>query len=203
MSDKIWNVYNIEAHLILWWFPLRQCLTLIWLPDSGLGLAESHQASCCIWNPYPCQKQGFITFPGWQVIQPNFKLATGVLGCVFKITFPSDIEENMLPLFIHWLSSRNKKVSIIIIKIQCFSISGCYKSNFFFHVNWIFRWNFARSFFLPKQCPSLRSIFQKAICLWVKIWYRNQAACSESNPVQSSRYRSTNWPRKGHPLKFE
>ena len=56
---------------------------------------------------------------------------------------------------------------------------------------------------LPKQRPSLRSILRSFIGLWVKIWHRNKTACSESNPVQSSRSKSTTCPRKGSLLRFE
>ena len=58
----------------------------------------------------------------------------------------------------------------------------------------------------PKQrCqrPLFCSIFQSFIGLWVKIWHRNKTACSESNPVQSSRSKSTTCPRKGSLLRFE
>ena len=61
----------------------------------------------------------------------------------------------------------------------------------------------ARSCCRPKQRPSLRSIFLSVIGLWVKIWHRNKTACSESNPVQSSRSKSTTCPRKGRLLRFE
>ena len=53
------------------------------------------------------------------------------------------------------------------------------------------------------QRPSLRSIFRSAIGLWVKLWHRNKAACSELNPVQSSRSKLTTCPRKGRMLRFE
>ena len=55
----------------------------------------------------------------------------------------------------------------------------------------------------PKQRPSLRSILRSFIGLWVKIWHRNKTSCSESNPVQSSRSKSTTCPRKGSLLRFE
>ena len=61
----------------------------------------------------------------------------------------------------------------------------------------------ARSCCRPNQCPLLRSILRLFIGLWVKIWHRNKTACSESNPVQSSRSKSTTCPRKGSLLRFE
>ena len=57
--------------------------------------------------------------------------------------------------------------------------------------------------FLPKQRPSLRSIFWSFIGLWVKIWHRNETTSSKSNPVQSSRSKLTTCPRKGRLLRFE
>ena len=61
----------------------------------------------------------------------------------------------------------------------------------------------ARSCCLPKQRPLLRSIFLSVIGLWVKIWHRNKTAYSKSNPVQSSRSKSTSCVRKGCQLKFQ
>ena len=55
----------------------------------------------------------------------------------------------------------------------------------------------------PKMRPSLRSIFLSVTGLWVEIWHRNKTACSESNPVQSSRSKSTTWTRKGRLLRFD
>ena len=55
----------------------------------------------------------------------------------------------------------------------------------------------------PKQHPSLCSIFQSVIGLWVEIWLGTKTACSESNPVQSSRSKSMTCPRKVHLLKFK
>ena len=55
----------------------------------------------------------------------------------------------------------------------------------------------ARSCCRPKPCPLLRSIFRSVIGLRVKIWHRNKTACSESDPVQSSRSKSTTCLRKG------
>ena len=39
--------------------------------------------------------------------------------------------------------------------------------------------------------------------LWLKIWHRNKTACSELNPVQSSRSKSKTCLRKGRLLKLE
>ena len=61
----------------------------------------------------------------------------------------------------------------------------------------------ARSCCRPKPRPWLRSIFLSVIGLCVKLWHRNKTKCSESNPVQSSRSKSTTCPRKGRMLKFE
>ena len=61
----------------------------------------------------------------------------------------------------------------------------------------------AKSCCRPKQPPLLRSIFLSFIGLWVKIWHRNKTACSKLNPVQSSRSKSTTYPRKGHLLRYE
>ena len=55
----------------------------------------------------------------------------------------------------------------------------------------------------PKQRPSLSSILQSFIGLWVKIWHRIKRACSKSNPVRSSKSMSTTCLRKGRLLKFE
>ena len=49
----------------------------------------------------------------------------------------------------------------------------------------------------PKPRPSLCSIFRSFIGLWEKIWHGSKTACSKSNPVQSSRSKSTTCPRKG------
>ena len=76
-------------------------------------------------------------------------------------------------------------------------------SHFFFSCEMKISMELARSCCRPKQRPSLRSIFLSVIGLWVKIWHRNKTACSESNPVQSSRSKSTTCPRKGSLLRFE
>ena len=55
----------------------------------------------------------------------------------------------------------------------------------------------------PKQRPSLRSILQSFIGLWVKLWHRNKTTGFESNLVQSSRSMSMTCPRKGHVLRFK
>ena len=55
----------------------------------------------------------------------------------------------------------------------------------------------------PKPRPSLRSIFRSFIGLSVKIWHRNKTVCFESNPVQSSRSKSTTCLRKMRLLRFE
>ena len=55
----------------------------------------------------------------------------------------------------------------------------------------------------PKQRPLFCSIFLSFIGLWVNIWHRNKIACSESNPVQSSRSKSRTCLRKGRLLRFK
>ena len=60
-----------------------------------------------------------------------------------------------------------------------------------------------RSCCLPRQRPSLHSIFLSVIRLWAKIWYRNKTACSKLNPVQSSRSLSMTCLRKGLLLRFQ
>ena len=47
------------------------------------------------------------------------------------------------------------------------------------------------------------SVFLSVNDLWAKIWHRNKTACSKSNPVQSSRSKSTTWPRKRSLLRFK
>ena len=76
-------------------------------------------------------------------------------------------------------------------------------SHFLFSCEMKISMELARSCCRPKPRPSLRSILRSFIGLWVKIWHRNKTACSESNPVQSSRSVSTTCPRKGSLLRFE
>ena len=61
----------------------------------------------------------------------------------------------------------------------------------------------AKSCCRPKQRPSLRSIFLSVIGLQVQIWPGNKTACSEWNPVQSSRSELTTCLRKGSLLRFK
>ena len=76
-------------------------------------------------------------------------------------------------------------------------ISARDKHLFFFHVIswWTFRWN--RQEVVADQRRA------QGIGLWVEIWHRNKTACSESNPGQNSRSKSTNCPKKGRLLRFE
>ena len=57
---------------------------------------------------------------------------------------------------------------------------------------------------LPTKAAPIASL-NLAIIHWSlsKIWHRNKTACSESNPVQSSRSKSTTCPRKGSLLRFK
>ena len=57
--------------------------------------------------------------------------------------------------------------------------------------------------YISKQQSSLGSVFRSIIGLWVKIWHGNKATCSESNPVQKSRSKSTTCPWKGSLLGFQ
>ena len=66
-------------------------------------------------------------------------------------------------------------------------------SHFLFSCEMKISMELARSCCRPKPRPSLRSILRSFIGLWVKIWHRNKTACSESNPVQRSRSKSTTW----------
>ena len=94
------------------------------------------------------------------------------------------LEENMLPLLRYWLSSIVKKV-LMLRRYWAMT------TDFFF----IGKWSFHGIDQKLKQRPSLRSILRCFIGLWVKIWHRNKTACSELNPVQSSRSKSTTSPR--------
>ena len=104
------------------------------------------------------------------------------------------LDENILPLLQYWLRSRVNKVSML-----CRYWGGT--SHFLFSCEMKILMELARSCCRPKQRPLLCSIFQSVIGLWVKIWHRNK--CSVSNPVQSSRSKSTTCPRKGRLLRFE
>ena len=96
----------------------------------------------------------------------------------------------MLPLLRYWLSSRVNKVLMLCSKLRAAT------SHFFFSCEMKISMELAKSFCRPKPRPSLRWIFLSVIGLWVKIWHRNRTACSESNPVQSSRSKSTICPLK-------
>ena len=48
-----------------------------------------------------------------------------------------------------------------------------------------------------------KSNYPSFIGLWVKLKYRNKSACSELNPVQSSKSKLTICPRKGRLLRFQ
>ena len=105
------------------------------------------------------------------------------------------LEENVLPLLRYWLSPRVKKVLMLCrywaattdflfvgINISIESAGNCCQR---------------------KTQLLLRSILWSFIGLWVKIWHRNKTAYSKSNPVQSSRSKSTSCVRKGCQLKFQ
>ena len=109
------------------------------------------------------------------------------------------LEENVLPILQYWLSLRVNKV-LMTCKFWAAM------SHFYLSWEMKFSMELAESCCRPKQRPSLRSIFLSFVGLWVEIWHRNKHACSESNPVQSSRSKSTTSPRKGlllSLLKFE
>ena len=99
------------------------------------------------------------------------------------------LEENVLPLLRYWLSSGVTKV----LKFRA-------ATSQFFLCKMKISIESARSFCRPKQRPSLRSILWSFIRLWAKIWHRNKTACSELNPVQSSRSVLTTCLRKGRLL---
>ena len=66
------------------------------------------------------------------------------------------------------------------------------------------KWNLlhTKTLLQTKAAPIPCSIFW-FLGVWVNIWHRNKAACSELNPVQSSRSKLTTCPRKGRMLRFE
>ena len=82
-------------------------------------------------------------------------------------------------------------------RFKCIVNMGPLRVIFFLTWNEIF--NGIGEKLLPiKAAPIARSNLWSVIGLWVKIWHRNKIACYESNPVQSSRSKSTTCPRKGH-----
>ena len=106
------------------------------------------------------------------------------------------LEENMLPLLWYWISLRVKKDWMLF---KFWSVT----SHFLFSCEMQFSMELVIRRCRPMQCPLLRSIFRSFIGFWVKIWHRNKTACSESNPVQSSRSKSTTCPVVGRLLRFE
>ena len=84
------------------------------------------------------------------------------------------LEENVLPLLWYWLCSRVKKV-LMLCKFRAAT------SHFYFECEMKFSMELARSCCPPKLCSSLHSIFRSFIGVWVKIWHRNNTACSQSN----------------------
>ena len=66
-----------------------------------------------------------------------------------------------------------------------------------------FSMDFARTCYRPNSRSSLRSIFLSFTGPWVKIGKRNRVACSESNPAQSSRPKSTTYSRQGRAHRFQ
>ena len=105
------------------------------------------------------------------------------------------LEENMLPLLWYWLSSRVNK-ALKLCKFQA-------ATSHFFFMEMNISMELAKSCCQPKPHPSLRSIFLSFIHLWAKIWHRNKTACSELNPVQSSRSKLTTCLWKGRLLIFK
>ena len=106
------------------------------------------------------------------------------------------LEENMLPLLWYWISLRVKKDWMLF---KFWSVT----SHFLFSCEMQFSMELVIRRCRPMQCPLLRSIFRSFVGFWVKIWHRNKTACSESNPVQSSRSKSTTCPVVGRLLRFE
>ena len=105
------------------------------------------------------------------------------------------LEENVLPLLRYRLSSRVKKV-LMLCRYWAVTTD-------FFSLEMECPLESAGSCCQPKPRPSLRSVLRSFIGLWVKLWPRNKTACSESNPVQGSRSKSTTCPRRGRPLRFK
>ena len=128
--------------------------------------------------------------------QDNFQVGGSCQLLLAVTASPTGLlTENMLPLFRHWLSSRVKF-------FECLINLGQQQALLFFMWHEIF-YGIGKSCCQPKQHPSLCSIFQSVIGLWVEIWLGTKTACSESNPVQSSRSKSMTCPRKVHLLKFK
>ena len=102
------------------------------------------------------------------------------------------LEEKVLPLLRYWLSSRVKNVLML-----CRYRAATSHFSFQVKLEMKFSMGLARTCYLPKPRSLLRSIFGPFIGLWVILRHRNKSACSKSNPVQSSRSKSTTCPRKG------
>ena len=100
------------------------------------------------------------------------------------------LEEKVLPVLQHWLSSRAKKVQVLML-------SQAVTSRFFvFHVNWNFLWNW-------QELVADQNSTHCFIGLWVKIWARNKSTClTQLNPVPS-RSKFTTCLRKGCLLRFK
>ena len=79
-------------------------------------------------------------------------------------------------------------------RFWCFKNFGPLRALFFF----IWNYEIGEKLLLTQAAPN-----SSVIGLWVEIWYRNKTTYSESNPVQSSRSKSTTCPRKGLQLRFE
>ena len=67
-------------------------------------------------------------------------------------------------------------------------------SHFLFHLKWNFRWNWREIVADQGSAHRFAQSFRAVIGLCVRIWHRNKSSCSESNPVQSSRCKSTTCP---------
>ena len=106
------------------------------------------------------------------------------------------LEEKVLPLLLYWLSSTVKKV-LMLCRYQAATMSHLFSCEMKFSME------LARRCCQPKQRPSLHSILQSFIGLWVNIWHRNKTAYSDFNPVQRSRSKLMTSLRKGSLLRLE
>ena len=102
------------------------------------------------------------------------------------------LEEKVLKFLLYWVSLQVKKG-------WCFVNFGLWQQRFFLYVKMKILAELTRSCYRQEPC----SIFQSFISLWIKIGNRNKSACCISNPVQSSRSKSTTCLRKGSLFRFQ
>ena len=143
-------------------------------------LGQRSGTACWAWEGQTGEHKHRV-FPSWRQL---LLAATGSL------------EENMLPLLWYWLSTRVKNV-LIICKFWTAT------THFLFLCEMKFLMRLARCSCRPKPRPLLCSILLSVIGICVKLWHTNKTACSQSNPVQSSRSKSTTCLRKGCLLTFK